>query len=477
MSSCHCSDIAKRLAANDARLLLAACEFGRKHLGHMKRRSGESYSDHGCRVAATLAEVHAEAGLLAVAVLHDLPVHPNGKALLQVSPLSSQQRALVKSMQGLRRLHINSRTKDLDTVIHAFSEYPSLLPLRMAHRLSDLRILKNFDKSLRQQIASESLHMYSSIAARLGMQAWRREMEETCFHELYPRIAKRIGQRMQQQQKLDISCLLHAKKFILRRMKERSVHCRVEYRIKSSYSTYRKMMRKDRRFDELTDRLALRIIVKSQDDCYRTLGLVHSLFHPIPGKIKDYIGLPKENGYRSIHTVVYPLAGVTEQPIEIQIRTEDMDRDCEYGIARHWSYKDASYALSSRSARVDLFRSFLILRQESSTPKRFEEVLRTYFREDHMVLFDAKNNVYHLRKPATALDFACSVAGNKCRTLKTVRLNGREVPLDSPLHDGDTVEPTFSHQQSMHRSWLQFCRHASSRKLLEDLLNTHAARS
>lgn len=471
MHVCDCQRIARTFAPRDRHRLLSACAYGRKYLSELRRRSGDSYSEHGCRVAAALSEVSADSSLLSVAVLHDLPVHPNGRELLKSSPLTSTERELVLGMHRLRRLHIDARTKDLDTVITAFSSQPGLLPLRMAHRLSDVRILAKFPPTLRHQIAGEALHMYSPIAARLGMQSWRREMEDACFHVIYPRIAQRLQQRLNRQRSLDIACLTHARRFVLRRMNESGVKSRVDYRIKALYSTYRKMMRKSCSFESLTDRLALRIIVRRPEDCYRALGIVHSLFHPIPGKIKDYIGLPKENGYRSIHTVVYPLAGVSEQPIEIQIRTEEMDRECEFGIARHWAYKDSSYALSSRNARVEMFRSFLILRQESKTPQRFEEVLRTYFREDHLILFDAKSTLYHLRKPATALDFACSVYGQRCNSLASMRVNGREAGIDTQLHDGDTVEPKFSHEKTVKRSWLSMCRHAASRKLLEELLS------
>ena len=183
-----------------------------------------------------------------------------------------------------------------------------------------------------------------------------------------------------------------------------------------------------------------------------------------------HIGVPKENGYRSIHTVVYPLPGVNEQPIEIQIRTREMHEECEYGIAKHGEYKNFLYALNSRSARVALFRNLQNLREETRSPKQFEEALRTYFREDHIAIFDARNNLYHLKDPATALDFVCSVFEKRIRFLKSVRINGRERSLDTPLHDGDTVEGLFGKESRVDRSWLSYPRHNVTKRMIRTLL-------
>lgn len=450
---------------------MSVCRYGKQCLSTVRRRSGESYAEHGCEIAAVLRETLADPSLLCVAILHDVLVHPDGDALLERAPLTPNERQLVRQLHPLRRLHIDANTEDLDRVINAFTEDAHLLTLRMAHRLNDVRHLDRFPAKLRQQIATETLHMYAAIASRLGMHAWRYEMEDTCFRLLQPRLARRLEEKFAACATLDAACLRHAKRFLARKLRGENSEPSIQGRIKQLYSTYRKMTIKRRRFEELTDRLALRVIVPSIKDCYQALGIVHAAFHPIPGKLKDYIGAPKENGYRSIHTVVYPLPGVTEQPMEIQIRTAQMDDDCEHGIAGHGEYKNTLYALRSRTARVDLFRSLQNLRKEARSPQQFETALRTYFSDDHLALFDTKNNLYHLKKPVTALDFICQVYGKRCRYLKTVQINGREWSFDTLLRDGDTVEARFGRVVTLKQEWLNGCRHAGSRQLLRLLLN------
>jgi len=395
-------------------------------------------------IALVLREITDDPSLLIAALVHDIFLLPDGKALLAKSELSRKEQKLAFDMHELRRLHIDANTKDLDRVIDAFSRDERLLILRMAHRLNDVRHLNRFKRDLQEAIARETLHMYTSIAGRLGMHAWRYEMEESCFRFLQPKVARDLERKMKNHYPLDLVCIRHTQRFLRKRFSERGISCRLSYRIKGLFSTYRKMVLKERRFEELTDRLALRLIVENVEDCYRVLGMVHGVFHPIPGKLKDYIGAPKENGYRSIHTVVYPLRGVTEQPMEIQIRTEAMHEECEFGIARHIDYKHYLYALHAQPTRVQLFRNLLSLREEARSPQQFAKALRTYFDEGHIAIFDAKNNLFHLKKPVTAKQFIAKIYGKKFPTCHSVYINGREQSSDMLLRDGDTVEAPFA---------------------------------
>ena len=449
-----------------------AVAFAREHLHALKRRSGESYAQHGEEVAATLRELHSGVSLLSVAVLHDLPVHPGGEALLSASPLTDDECQLVAQMHGLRRLHIDADSHDLDAAIDAFTTDARLLPLRMAHRLNDVRHLERFSPPLRRQIARETLHMYAAIAGRLGMHAWRHEMEDRCFAVLHPSIVRDLQKKFTACGAADRACLEHGQRYLRRKLREQGIDGTVDGRIKSLYSTYKKMAVKRRPFHELTDRLALRVILENVDDCYRALGVVHACLHPIPGKLKDYIGAPKENGYRSIHTVVYPLPGVTEQPVEIQIRTAAMHRECEFGVANHGEYKNALYETRSGMAHVELFRNLQSLREESHSPKQFEHALLTYFDGDHLAVFDPQNTLYHLKKPVTALDFTCHAYGRRVKYLKSVRVNGRERPLDTALSNGDTVEARFGKGVAVRKEWLRACSHRGCRGMLRGILRS-----
>lgn len=468
MRSCP-SFLTHGLSQSDKKKVRKCFGLAQKYLSGIQRRTGISYAEHGTRVALALREITNDTTLVVAALIHDIFLLPNGEELLGGIGCTREETKLAKSMHELRHLHIDANTRDLDRVIAAFSSDDRLLLLRMAHRLNDVRHLDLFAPALQRAIARETLHMYTSIAGRLGMHAWRYEMEDMCFRFLQPRIAKNLERRMRACHPLDMVCIQHAKRFFRSKLRQHTIPCRMTERIKGLYSTYRKMVIKERRFEELTDRLALRLIVPTVEDCYRTLGIVHGAMHPIPGKLKDYIGAPKENGYRSIHTVVYPLPGVTEQPMEIQIRTEDMDKECEYGIPNHSDYKHFLYTLRTQPTRVQLFRNLESLRHEARSPKQFEVALRTYFDDDHLALFDAKNNLYHMKEPVTALDFICHAFGRRCASLRSIRINGRELPMETLLHDGDTVEPRFGRERTLKKHWASLCRSAFSEKLIRQL--------
>jgi (p)ppGpp synthase/HD superfamily hydrolase len=456
-------------SARSRKRVFDASQFAETYLSSVFRRSGQNYARHGFEVARTVREADVSAETVVIALLHDILMHPQGEELLKKAPLTDHERSLVVRMHALRRLHIDENTRDLDRVIEAFTEESDILLLRMAHRLNDVRSLALFSPVLRTSIARETLHMYSAIAGRLGLHLWRNEMEDICFLELEPNMAGKLQAEFDAMKKIDHISLSQTMKFLEASLREKGIEPELSFRMKGLYSTYRKMLIKNRRFEELTDRLAIRIVVSDIDTCYRTLGLVHAHMHPIPGKLKDYIGAPKQNGYRSIHTVVYPLPGVTEQPIEIQIRTPAMHRECELGIAAHHTYKDMQYALTTNQARMDLFRSLSLLREEVRSPEQFETALRSYYGEHHLVLFDTDNNLYQLSKPATALDFVAHAFGKRSALLKHVRINGRLRPLRTPLHDGDTVEPLFSRYRQLSPEWLKQCQLKGTRALLRSL--------
>jgi (p)ppGpp synthase/HD superfamily hydrolase len=429
-----------RLATTAHPTVAKALDFAEKHLHQIKRRSGEDYCTHVTEVAATLEEVIQDDTLTAVAILHDLPMHPDGAALLEQSPLSDEQRELVRGMHKLRRLHIDMNTGDLDRMIGAFADDSRLLLLRMAHRLNDVRHMDRFPAKRRKEMAHETLTMYTAVSGRLGFHRWRWQMEDICFMELQPRASKNMKKYFDASRAIDEECLRHASSFLRGKLGEHGIEADIDERIKGLYSTYRKMVLKNLSFDKLTDRLALRILVNNKEDCYRALGVIHASMRPMHGKLKDYIGTPKENGYQSIHTVVYPLPGISELPIEIQIRTREMHKECEFGIASHGSYKHWRYTLSSPQSRVNLFRNLESLHGVIRSHHTFTQALKRSFNDNKLLIFDPQNNVYHIDKPASALDFGCQMYPDKCRAIRGVRINGREHELGTLLKDGDIVE-------------------------------------
>ena len=456
--------LTRGLSPPDAARLRKVLRYCDTHLSSVIRHGRETYAQHCRKVAGVVAELHSDCSLLCAALLHDLPMHPDGARLLRASPLTAEERQLVRGMQRLRKRQIDAKTDDLDLVIQSFMRAPGLLLLRMAHRVNDVRVLSGFRPALRRPLAEETLHMYAAIAGRIGLHRWRSEMEDRCFLALQPRIAGQIRNAYQRRRRTDDVCLELSQRFLRRALRERGIQAMVDSRRKGLYSTYRKMAIKQRPFDKLTDRLAVRIIVTDIDTCYRALGVVHATMHPIPGKLKDYIGAPKENGYRSIHTVVFPLPGISDQPIEIQIRTADMHRECEFGIASHGRYKAMAYKLGEREAHVNLLRNLAMLRTEAKTPAEFGDALRTYFRGDQLLLFNPHGTIAHLPKGATALDFAYSIAGDRAARLREVRINGRVRMPDTPLADGDTVDIRCGRTPAAMPKWLHACALPATRR-------------
>lgn len=464
-------DFWKGFPEKDTKKVKDACLFSYEHLSPIKRWSGENYAAHCLRVAFILREISNDARLQKLAVLHDLLMHPDGKDLLKKSSLDEKDRQVVRTLHKLRGLRIDVNTRDLDFVINSFTEDMDTCLIRMAHRLADVRQLDHLPEKRQRDMARETLHMYTALAGRLGLHAWRYEMEDKCFRLLYPRQARNLERQFRELEETDRVCLRETAKLLEDKLRAAGIRADIDGRIKPLYSAYRKMAVKNRAFNELTDRLALRVIVGSPDECYRALGIVHDAMRPIPGKLKDYIGAPKANGYRSIHTVVYPLPGVTERPIEIQVRTLRMHDECEHGIAAHHNYKNMMYNIKyDARARVDLFRNLEIIRRETHTSKDFARALRNYFRGDQIVLFDSQNRFYHIRKPATALDFACLIHQEKIGRISRCLVNGREQKMDYLLQDGDTLEFELGASHRATAAWLGHCRHRNSKKLVKDLM-------
>lgn len=446
-------------------------QFAREHLSGIWRGSGESYYQHGCEIAEVLSEINPDKSLTKVAMLHDLFHHPKGGDLISKSPLNEKEKALARGMHDLRRLRISGEMKDLDRVIDSFTRDGRLLILRLAHRLNDIRHLERFSHSRQKEIAQEAFLFYSSFAARFGFNAWRHEIEDRCFWTLHPEDAAQVSRKMMEYEQIDENCLNLAREYLAKFIAASGIQAHIVGRRKSLYSCYRKMIFKNRKFEDLTDRLAIRIIVDRLDDCYRVLGIVHGYMHPIPGKLKDYIGAPKENGYKSIHTVVYPLPGVNEEPLEIQIRTAEINRHCEYGAAAHYRYKYLNYSAKTGQVRIDLFRSLDILRQEVRSADQFQKLLKTYFRDDRLIIFDQNNNLYHLKRPASVLDFAGQIHKPKFSKIKDALVNGKICPLGQVLKNGDVVQLNFKRDRSISLDWLSGALQNQTKQIIRKLLN------
>lgn len=449
--------------AADAERVARVRAFAKKHLGGMKRPSGGDYAVHGREIAKVMKEVTDDPTLLNVAMLHDLPLHPDGERLLREAPLNREERELVRKMHALRHLQLDRDMEALNNALHAFIDEPRLLPLRITHRLVDIRMLRDIPGKLRTDLARETLSMYCAFAERLGMNRWRHEMEDGCFAYLYPKETAEIRRLLKQSEAQDRRDLSRAKAAIQRELKARGINAEIVVSRKCVYTTYTAMQRERKAFGELHDRLKLLVLTEDVQSCYGVLGVAHSLFHPMPGALKDYVSVPKDNGYQSVDTAVYPLAGVTRQPLRVNIRTRAMHEACEFGIER------GGRMLHTCNSWLDMLRYLNQRKGDIRTPKQFAAVLRSYF-GDGITIYDGNASMYRLQPPVSALDFACHVYGDSAARLHKIFRNCMPCPRETLLSDGDIVDVTFASETKLRPDWLKACRHRSSVALLGKLL-------
>lgn len=419
-------------------------DLSQKYLQSIKRRSGESYSSHGLEVANTVYECMHDPELMGVALLHDLLVHKEGEDILDQSILTDQERDLIRNMNQLRRLHIDLEVADLNRVLNSFLDDYRLLILRMAHRLNDIRHLDRFSPDLKAQIALETLSVYAALAGRMGLNSWKHELEEVSFKTLYPKIYDQLLLNRKSSEKIDLKNLEHLSRFIKEKMKTHGISGEVSYRIKAPFSIYQKMTLKNLRYQDISDRLGVRIVVGSIMECYRALGVVQTCLKPISGRLKDYIAFPKENGYQSIHTVVSALPGEGAQVFEIQIRTKEMDQWSSFGNAAHGGYKAKAKSITRTTFKASLIKS--IRRASAYASKNSNQVnylLEKTLNHRQIIVFDPDQNAFPVKSASNALDFVLKYHSKNFNQVDEIRINGKKLPLNTVLQDGDIIEVIF----------------------------------
>lgn len=421
-----------------------------KH-GSQKRHSGDPYFAHPIQVAGILTEYKLDAATIVAGLLHDT-IEDTDATQEEIATMFSPEIAeLVAGVTKLSKLEVlseeNQQAQNLQKFILAMSRDVRVLLVKLADRLHNMRTLAHVPKpEKRARIARETLDIYAPLARRIGMDKIARELEALAFHEAFPDAESTITTRLEQ---------LRAEKganvdLIITTIKEvldfAGVEANVLGREKKPYSIWKKLQRKSIEFSDLADVYAFRVIVNNQDDCYRALGLIHQTWRCVPDQIEDYISNPKPNGYRSIHTIVIGPGNVRA---EIQIRTLEMDRIAEVGVAAHWRYKNESYGYDEEgaaSAGIDAreaTRSLLEIAEHGGADGEFIEHAKLEMYQDHVFAFTPKGQLIALPQGATPLDFAYAVhsdVGDRCVGAK---INGVERPLRTQLRNGDVVEITI----------------------------------
>lgn len=458
--------LAPYLPPEDKRLVERAYAFAEKaHQGQL-RLSGEDFIEHPVAVATILAELEGDAQTLAAALLHDVVEDTAVKIEEVRSEFGEEIAKLVDGVTKLSRIEFHSRVEEqvqnLRKMFLAMAEDWRVVVIRLADRLHNLRTLEPLSAEKRKRTAEETLDIYAPLAHRLGIWRLKWELEDLSFKwlepEEYKSLAREIAARRVERESETAQVIARLKD----RIAQEGIQCDVTGRAKNLHSIHKKMKIDGKVLSEIYDLLAVRVIVSTVTDCYEVLGLCHTIWKPVPGRFKDFIAVPKPNGYQSLHTTV---VGPHGEPFEIQIRTKDMDRTAEYGSAAHWRYKEGDKAKDKVfEQKMSWLRQLLEWQRDMTDASEFMEALKVDVFTDEVFVFTPKGDVVDLPKGSNPLDFAYRIHTDIGHHCVGAKVNGRIIPLNHNLTTGDIVEILISRQSvGPSRDWLDIVRTPQAR--------------
>ena len=450
-------------------MIQRAYEFGARAHEGQTRKTGEPYITHPVAVALELAEMHLDAQAIAAALLHDV-VEDTPATLDNIRDQFGEEIALlVDGVSKLDQIQFRSRAEaqaeSFRKMMLAMIGDIRVILVKLSDRLHNMQTLGAMPAVKKKRIARETLDIYAPIANRLGINRFKVQLEDLGFKHLHPFRYRVLENALRKSKGSQKQIVKRISEQFERTLKEEGIEGEVIGREKHLYSIYRKMAEKKRLLSDVVDVYGFRIIVEDVTTCYQTLGLVHQLYKPMPGRFKDYVAIPRINGYQSLHTTLFGPKGL---PLEVQIRTRQMDRVAESGVAAHWMYKadEKSDATPQRRAREWL--SNLAELQQSGTSEEFLESVKVDLFPDKIYVFTPKGDIMPLPKGATTVDFAYAVhtdVGNRCVAAKIDR---GLVPLRTPLQNGQTVEIITSRDAKPNPNWLTFVRSAKARTAIRN---------
>jgi GTP diphosphokinase / guanosine-3',5'-bis(diphosphate) 3'-diphosphatase len=441
-----------------------AYEFAeRAHEGQV-RKTGEPFIHHPLEVCLILAELHMDTATLIAALLHDV-VEDSGVPLSEIEKrFGEEAAALVDGVTKLGQIKFatadEAQSNNMRKMLMAMAKDIRVILIKLADRLHNMRTLSGLEPEKQQTKALETMEIYAPLANRLGISNIKWELEDLAFYYLEPKTFHQVQKMVAESREARETYLYQVKDQLRAELERVGIHAQIYGRPKHLYSIYNKMRTKGKDFNEIYDLIALRVIVQSVKDTYGALGTVHSIWKPVPGRFKDYVAMPKFNLYQSLHTTVIGPAG---RPLEIQIRTEEMHNNAEYGIAAHWRYKEGGKADAGFDERLSWLRQMLEWQTEMKDPREFMEALKIDLFADEVFVFTPKGDVISLRRGATPLDFAYAIHTEVGNHTVGAKVNGAIVSLNHELAMGDRIEVLTSKNASPSRDWLGIVKTSSAR--------------
>ena len=465
------STVKKQKGRRDVKIIQKAYEYAKAKHGDQLRKSGEPYIIHPVQVAYTLATLGMDDNTICAALLHDVLEDTDATYQDLEKEFNSEVAYMVDGVTKLSKLKYASveeqQVENYRKMFLAMGKDIRVILIKLADRLHNMRTLKYLSRDRQIAISKETMELYAPLANRLGVYSLKWELEDLSFKYLYPEDFREIVEGIDKKREERLKFIELIMDQIKAELKKQKIDAEVTGRAKHLYSIYRKMKRDNSTLDQIYDLFALRIIVNSVKDCYAALGIVHDLYNPMPGRFKDYIAVPKPNMYQSLHTT---LIGPKGTPFEVQIRTWDMHRIAEYGIAAHWAYKESSF-FSGKKANVKVeedklawVRETLEWQSEMQDPEEFMQTLKKELFEDEVYVFTPKGAIKVLPKGATPIDFAYQIHEQIGHHMVGCKINSKMMPIITPLKSGDIVEILTSDQaKGPSRDWLKFVKSSGAR--------------
>src|SRR5712692_3065703 len=458
---------------DDLDLVKKAYEFSQKHHAGQSRASGEPYLAHPLEVGNVLADMKMDSVSIAAGLLHD-SVEDTSVTSVEIRQEFGEQVAhIVEGVTKISQIDFSTReeaqAENLRKMMLAMVDDIRVILIKLADRLHNMRTLEHLDSERQQKIARETLEIYAPIAHRLGMGKIRGELEDLGFKYVDPIAHEQVRVAVESRRKAGEAFITRVEAVLRDALKEAGITGRVESRIKRLYSIHKKLLRQRISVDQVYDLFAMRVITNSVQDCYAVLGIIHNLWRPVPGRIKDFIAMPRPNLYQSLHTSVITETG---EAFEIQIRTEEMHKMCEEGIAAHWKYKDGAVSAEDEQ-RLAWLRQVVEWQRDVSDPNEFLSTLKIDLYPEEVYTFTPKGKVIVLPRDSTPIDFAYTIHTEVGHTCVGAKVNGRMVPLRHKVHSGDIVEIITQSGHKPSRDWLSVVRSSRARNKIKHWLNIH----
>lgn len=452
----------------DVAVLRRAYEFAASIHQGQARRSGDPYLSHPMEVAAILTELKMDVRSIAAGFLHDA-IEDTQTTMKEIRTVFGDEIAdLVDGVTKLSKLPFSTRedrqAESFRKMLLAMAKDIRVIMIKLADRLHNMRTLDPLPEAKRRLIANETLEIYAPLAHRLGIAKIKQELEDLSLRQLEPEAYRDLTIQIAQKRREREAQINEVIAILQQKLGELEIPCEIRGRPKHFYSIYRKMHEQGKTFDEIYDLTAVRLLTDSLKDCYGALGVVHSLWKPIPGRFKDFIAVPKSNMYQSLHTTV---VGPKGEPVEIQIRTHDMHRTAEEGIAAHWAYKEGKATLDETEQQFLWLRQLLDWGQDLKDSREFLDTVRFDLFPEEVYVFTPKGDVKALPRGSTPIDFAFSIHTDVGLHCAGARVNGRIVPLRYELRNGDIVEIVTAATQHPSRDWLKIVKSSRARSRIK----------